>query len=119
MLSSEQGTFSWDDAPAATDTKLNPQYIDWFFLKYKSPGGNTSHPKTGIAISVVPVHSARAGSPMPGRSFFTEATDEIPHAKTRIIGMQNDEPTWSREYKGPVWQVIKAAYTGITREIKK
>ncbi len=119
MLSSEQGTFTWDEAPAATDTKANSRYIDWFFLKILESRGKQIAPKDRNRYLRSAGAFRKGRLTNAGTLFFTEATDEIPHAKIRIIGMQNDEPAWSREYEGPVWQVIEAAYTDITREIKK
>lgn len=119
MLSSEQGTFTWDEAPAAAGMEANHQYIDWFFKKIQESRGKqiASNDRDRYLRSAGAFRQGRLTNA--GTLFFTEVSDAIPHAKIRMIGMQNGEPAWSREYEGPVWRVIETVYTDLTREIKK
>lgn len=119
MLSPEQGTFTWDEAPASTGIDANPRYVDWFFKKIQESRGKQIAPEDRSRYLRSTGAFRRGRLTNAGTLFFTEVADDIPHAKIRMIGMQNDEPAWSREYEGPVWQVIETVYTDLTREIGK
>jgi len=119
LLSSEQGTFTWDEAPSAADMKANPRYIDWFFKKIQESRGKHIDPKDRDRYLRSTGAFRKDRLTNAGTLFFLNSTDAIPQAKIRMIGMENDEPAWSKEYEGPVWQTIEGAYTDLVREIKK
>ena len=119
MLSSELGIVAWDGAPVTDLAEADPRYIDWFFKAIERSRGKTIADEDRNRY----LHSAGAvrGGMLTnaGVLFFTDAGRHIPHAKIRMIRMVNEEPVWSREFEGPVSQVIEAVYSGLLAEIQK
>ena len=119
MLSSELGTVAWDGAPAVPAEDADPRYLDWFFRTVREsrgreigPGDRERYLRSAGALREGMLTNA-------GVLFFTDAGAHLPHARIRLIGMKDGEPAWSREYEGPVWQVIEAVYADLLQEIRK
>ena len=119
MLSAELGIITWDGAPVIALTEADPPYIGWFFEAIKQSRGKT------IADEDRNRYLRSAGAAKDGMLtnagvlFFTDASRYIPHARIRLIRMAGGEPVWSREFEGPVWQVIESAYSSLLAEIQK
>lgn len=119
MLSSELGIVAWDGAPVADRVKADPRYVDWFFEALERSRG------TMVADDDRNRYLRSAGAARDGVLtnagilFFTDAGEYIPHARIRMIRMEEDEPIWSREFEGPVWKVIEAAYSSLLAEMRK
>lgn len=119
MLSSEMGTIQWDEAALLPLTDVKNDFLDWFFIQMEKTRGKTitepdrdRYLRSAGAIRNKMLTNA-------GVLFFTDATEFLHHAKIRLIAIEHNEPVWSKEYEGPVWQVIDSAYTDLIREIKK
>jgi ATP-dependent DNA helicase RecG len=119
MLSSELGTVAWDGAPAVPAEDADPQYLDWFFRTVRESRGREIG--SGDRERYLRSAGALRGGMLTnaGVLFFTDAGTHLPHARIRLIGMKDGEPAWSREYEGPVWQVIEAVYADLLQEIRK
>lgn len=119
MLSSEMGTIHWDEIPMLSKKEAKPEYINWFFEKVQETRGKSISASNRARY----LRSARAQNDFKltnaGILFFTEATEHIPSARIRKVGMSDEGPQWSEEYEGPVWKVIEEAYNGLMRDIKK
>ena len=119
MLSSELGIVAWDGAPATALAEAEPDFIDWFFKALERSRGKT------IAEEDRNRYLRSAGAARDGMLtnagvlFFTDGGEYIPHARIRMIRMENEEPVWSREFEGPVWKVIESVYSGLLAEIRK
>lgn len=119
MLSSELGIVAWDGAPVASHAKADPRYIDWFFEALERSRGTmiVGEDRNRYLRSA---GAARDGMlTNAGILFFTDAGEYIPHARIRMIRMEEDEPIWSREFEGPVWKVIEAVYSSLLAEMRK
>ncbi|KAF1075088.1 RNA-binding domain-containing protein [Methanogenium sp. MK-MG] len=118
MLFSEMGTINWDEIPMLAVEDARPEYIDWFFEKVKETRGKTisEENKSRYLRSDGAIKNDRLTNA--GILFFTEATEHIPSAKIRKIGMGEDGPLWSKEYEGPVWKTVEEAYSGLIHDIK-
>ena len=119
MLASEMGTIQWDEAALLPLTEVKNDFLNWFFVQMEKARGKTitepdrdRYLRSAGAIRNKMLTNA-------GVLFFTDATEFLPHARIRLIAIEHNEPVWSKEYEGPVWQVIDSAYTDIIREIKK
>ncbi len=138
MIASELGTINWDETPMIPKTDADPHYIDWFFEKVRENRGKTiakgdrnRYLRSAGALHTFPLESCSSTTPEgvvalrnekltnAGVLFFTNATEHIPHAKIRRIGMEKEGPVWSKEYDGPVWQVIETVYTDLLRDIRR
>jgi len=119
MLSSEMGTINWDEIPMLSLEECRPEYVEWFFQRVTETRGKTISydNKSRYLRSAGAIKNDRLTNA--GILFFTKATENIPHARIRKVGMGEGEPLWSEEYEGPVWTVIEEAYSGLLREIKK
>jgi len=119
MLSSEMGTVHWDKIPMIPKEEAKPEYINWFFEKVEETRGKT------ISSANRERYLRSAGGQKDekltnaGILFFTDATQHIPSAKIRKIGMGEEGPLWSEEYEGPVWKVIDEVYTSLIRDMKR
>ena len=114
MLSSELGIVAWDGAPVADRVKADPRYVDWFFEALERSRG------TMVADDDRNRYLRSAGAARDGVLtnagilFLTNAGEYIP-MPIRMI-RRKDEPIWSREFEGPVWKVIEAAYSSLLAE---
>ncbi len=119
MLSSEMGTINWDEIPMLPKEDARPEYIDWFFEKVRETRGKSiaEDNRARYLRSAGAIRKDRLTNA--GILFFTEATENIAHARIRKVGMNEDGPVWSEEYEGPIWKVVEEAYSGLMRDIKK
>lgn len=119
MLSSELGTVAWDGGPAVPEKEIDSASIEWFFKTIQESRGRIIQPddRERYLRSVGALKEGMLTNA--GVLFFTDTTSHIPHARIRLIGMEDEEPAWSREYEGPVWQAIEAVYADLLREIRK
>jgi len=119
MLSSEMGTINWDEIPMLSIDALRSDYQDWFFEKVTETRGR-SIPKRDMSRYLRSAGAIRDNRlTNAGILYFTDATEHIPHARIRKIGMGDQGPIWSEEYEGPVWKVIEEAYHSLLRDIKR
>lgn len=119
MLSSELGTLNWDEVPLLPFEVVKSEFLDWFFTeitksKGKSVADEDRNRYLGSAGALKNSMLTNAGT-----LFFTDVKEFIPHARIRMIGMEKDQPVWSKEYEGPVWKCIESAYEDLLREVKK
>jgi len=119
MLSSEMGTINWDEIPMLLVEDARPEYIDWFFEKVRETRGKTisDDNRSRFLRSAGAIKKERLTNG--GILFFTEATEIIPYARIRKVGMSEDGPVWSEEYEGPIWNVVEEAYSGLIHDMKK
>lgn len=119
MLSAELGIVAWDGAPIAALAEADPHNTDWFFEALEQSRGKT------IADEDRDRYLRSAGAVRDGMLtnagvlFFTDACEHVPHARIRMIRMEDEVPVWSREFEGPVWKVIDAVYSSLLAEIRK
>jgi ATP-dependent DNA helicase RecG len=119
MLSSEMGTINWDEIPMLSLDAIRPDYQDWFFEKITETRGRSIQKRdlSRYLRSAGAIRNDRLTNA--GILYFTDATEHIPHARIRKIGMGEQGPIWSEEYEGPVWKVIEEAYNSLLRDIKR
>jgi ATP-dependent DNA helicase RecG len=119
MIASEMGTFNWDETPMIPKKDADPDYIDWFFEKVRESRGKTiaEGDRNRYLRSAGALRNEKLTNA--GVLFFTNATEHIPYARIRRIGMEKEGPVWSKEYEGQVWQVIETAYTDLLRDIRR
>jgi len=119
MLSSEMGTINWDEVPMLPLEDVRPEYQDWFFEKVNETRGRSISKRdmSRYLRSAGAIRNDRLTNA--GILYFTDATEYIPHARIRKIGMGDQGPMWSEEYEGPVWKVIEDAYNSLLRDIKR
>ena len=119
MLSSELGTLNWDEAPLISFETAKTEFMDWFFTEIVRSRGKSiaEEDRNRYLRSAGALKNSMLTNA--GTLFFTDVKEFIPHAKIRMIGIEKDQPVWSKEYEGPVWKCIESAYEDLLREIKK
>jgi len=118
MLSSELGTVTWDEFPAADASFMKGEYVEWFFSAMEEARGRRIPREDWNRY----LRSAKAlrGNMLTnaGFLFFTDVEEFIPHAGGRIVKLVGEEPVWSREFRGPVWRVIDEIYSELTSQFR-
>lgn len=112
MLSAELGVVTWDEFPAVDLSHAKEEYVEWFFSTMERARGKRI-PKSEWNRYLRSAKAIKEGKlTNAGVLFFTDVEEFIPHAKGRIIKIE-EEPVWSREYSGPVWRVIDEMYSDL------